>query len=71
MAPAGKTPKTTGRRRQVKGVHGVVPEWEEVVREDVNKDTMQIRHHGRESVTKCTVQTRTDCSGEPGEPGGK
>ena len=65
MAPAGKTPKTKGRRQQVKGAHGVLPDWEEVVREDVNKDTMQIRHHGRESVTKGTVQTRTDFSGEP------
>ena len=50
MAPVGKTPKTKGRRRKVKGVHGVLPDWEEVVREDVNKDTMQIRHHGGESA---------------------
>ena len=56
---------TAGRRRQVKGVHDVLPHREEVVREDVNEDAMQIRHHGRESVTKGTVQTRTDFSGEP------
>ena len=31
-APAGKTPKTKGRRRQVKGVHGILPDREEVVR---------------------------------------
>ena len=31
MAPAGKTPKTKGRRRHVKGVHGVLPDREEVV----------------------------------------
>ena len=35
MAPAGKTPKTKGRRRKVKGVHRVLPDREEVVREDV------------------------------------
>ena len=64
-APAGKTPKTKGRRRHVKGVHGVLPDREEVVREGVNEDTMQIRYHGRESMTKGTVQTRTDFSGEP------
>ena len=40
MAPAGKTPKTKGRRKKVKGVHGVLPDWEEVVREDVNEDAM-------------------------------
>ena len=38
VAPAGKTPKTKGGRRQVKGVHGVFPDREEVVRESVNKD---------------------------------
>ena len=26
---------------------------------------MQIRNHGRESVTKGTVETRTDFTGEP------
>ena len=40
MAPAGKTPKTKGRRRQVEGVNRVLPDWEEVVREDVNEDAM-------------------------------
>ena len=65
MAPAGKTPKTKGRRRQVKGVHGVLPDREDVVRESVNEDTMRIRNHGAESVTKGTVQTRTDFTGEP------
>ena len=40
MAPAGKSPKTKGRRRQVKGVHGVLPDREEVVREGVLVDTM-------------------------------
>ena len=29
---------------------GVLPEWEEVVDGDVNKDTMQIGGHGGESV---------------------
>ena len=38
MAPAGKNQKTKGRRRQVKGVHGVLLDREEVVRRDVNKD---------------------------------
>ena len=47
MAPAGKTPKTKGRKRKVKGVHRVLPDREEVVREDVNKDAMQIRYHSR------------------------
>ena len=61
MAPAGKTPKTKSRRRQVKGV----PDMEEVVREDVNEDAKQIRHNGRESVTKGTVEMRTDFTGEP------
>ena len=65
IAPASKTPKTKGRRRQVKGVHWVLPDREEVVRESVNEDTMQIRNHGRESVTKGTVQTRTDFTGGP------
>ena len=65
MAPAGKTPKTKGRRRKVKGVHGVLLDWEEVVREDVNEDTMQVRYHGREPVTKGTVKTRIDFTGKP------
>ena len=65
MAPAGKTLKTKGRGRQVKGAHGVVPDREEVVRESVNKDAMQVRDHGREQVTKGTVETRADFSGEP------
>ena len=65
MAPAGKTPKTKGRRRQVKAAHGVLPGREEVVRGDVNEDAMQVRHHGRESVTKGTVMTGIDFTGEP------
>ena len=65
MAPTGKTPKTKGRRRQVEGVHGVLPDREDVVRESVNKDAMQVRNHGREPVTKGTVQTRTDFTGKP------
>ena len=40
MAPAGKTPKTKGRRRHVKRVHWVLPDREEVVREGANEDTM-------------------------------
>ena len=31
--PAGKTQKRKGSRRQIKGVHGVLPDREEVVRE--------------------------------------
>ena len=46
MAPAGKNPKTKGRGRQVEGVHRVLPDREEIVRESVDKDTMQIRNHG-------------------------
>ena len=65
MAPAGKTPKTKGRRRQVKRVHGVLNDREEVVRGDVNKDAMQVRHHGRESVTKGTVKTGITFTGKP------
>ena len=42
MAPAGKTPKTKGRRRQVEGVHGVLPDREEVVRR-----RQQGRHAGQ------------------------
>ena len=74
MAPAGKTPKMEDRRRQVEGVHGVLPGREEVVRGDVNKDTMQSRHHGRESVTKGMVKaglTSRESNGwsdEGGEP---
>ena len=64
IAPAGKTPKTKGRGRQVKRAHGVVLDREEVVRESVNKDAMQARDHGREQV-KGTVETRADFSGEP------
>ena len=63
--PSGKTPKTKGRRRQVEGVHGVLPGREEVVRGDVNKDAMQVRHHGRESVTKGMVKTGIDFTGKP------
>ena len=59
---SGQDPKD---ERQVKGVLGVLPDREEVVRKGVNEDTMEIRNHGRQSVTKCTVQTRTDFSGEP------
>ena len=65
MAPAGETPKTKGRRRQVEGVHGVLPDREEGVRGDVNKDAMQVRHHDRELVTKGTVKTRIDFTGKP------
>ena len=64
MAPAGK-PKTKGGRRQVEGIHGVTPDREEVVRGDANKDAMQVRHHGRESVTKATVKTGIDFTGKP------
>ena len=60
-----RPPKTKGGRREVEGVHGVVPDREEVVRGDVNKDAMQVRHHGREPVTKVTVKTRIDFTGEP------
>ena len=42
-ACAGKTPKTKGRRRQVKGAHGVLPDRDEVFRESVKKDAMQIK----------------------------
>ena len=52
-------------RRQVEGVNGVLPDREEVVRGDVNKDAMQVRHHGREPVTKGTVKTRIDFTGKP------
>ena len=65
MAPAGKTPKMKGRRRQVERVHGVLNDRKEVVRGDVNKDTMQVRQHGRESVTKGTVKTEIDFTGKP------
>ena len=65
MAPKGKTPKTKGRRRQVEGAHGVLLDREEVVRGDVNKDAMQVRHHGREPVTKGTVKTGIDFTGKP------
>ena len=43
MAPARKTPKTKGRGRQVEGVHRVLPDREEVVRESVDKDAMLVR----------------------------
>ena len=36
----GKIPKTKGRGRQVKEVHRVLPDREEVVRESVDKDAM-------------------------------
>ena len=65
MATAGKTPKTKSRRRKIEGVHGVLNDMEEVVREDVNEDTMQIRHRGGEPVAKVTVQTKADLLGEP------
>ena len=57
--------KTKGRRGQVEGVHGVLRDRKEVVREGVNEDTMWIRYPMVESVTKSVVQTRTDFSGEP------
>ena len=66
MAPAGKTPKTKSRRRQVKGVHGVLPDREEIVREGVNEDTMQIRYHGR-GLTSRESYRWSDEGGEPGE----
>ena len=65
VPPAGKTPKTKGGRRQVERVHGVIPDREKVVRGDVNKDTMQIRYHGRESVAKGAVKTGIDFTGKP------
>ena len=68
MAPAGKTPKTKGGRRQVERAHEVLPCREEVVRGDVNRDAMQIRHHGREPLTKFTVKGigGGDEGGDPG-----
>ena len=69
MAPAGKTPKTKGRRRQVEEVHGVLPDREEDVREDVNEDTMQIRHRGREYRRRLTSRENHRWSDEGGEPG--
>ena len=48
MASAGKTPKTSSRGRQEEGVHTGLPDWEEVVGEDINKDTVQVGHHGGE-----------------------
>ena len=62
VAAAGQDPKD---ERQVEGVHGVLPDREEVVRGDVKKDAMQVRHHGREPVTKGTVETRIDFRGKP------
>ena len=56
---------TKGGRRQVEGVHGVIPDREEVVRGDVNKDAMQVRHHGKEPATKGTVKTRSNFTGKP------
>ena len=47
MTPAGKTPKTKGKRRQVNGAHGVFPDREKVVREGVNEDIMQMKHQSR------------------------
>ena len=32
---------------------------------NVNKDTLQVRQHGREPVTKGTVKTRIDFTGKP------
>ena len=43
VAAAGKTQKTKGRGRQVEGVHGVLPDREEVVRERRQKG----RHAGQ------------------------
>ena len=65
MAPARKTPKTKGRGKQVEGAHRVLPDREEVVRESVDKDAMEVRDHGREPVMKGTVEMRIDFSGEP------
>ena len=49
MAPAGKTPKTKGKLSE--RVSTRIP--------------CRSQNHGRESVTKGTVQTRTDFSEEP------
>ena len=59
--PSGQDPKD--ERRQVKKVDWVLPDREEIVRESVDKDAMQVKDHGREPVTKGTVETRTDFSG--------
>ena len=48
--PSGQDPKDEGKGRKVKGAHRVFLDWEKVVREGVNKDTVQIGHHGGESV---------------------
>ena len=40
------------RARPVEGVHGVLPDKEEVVRESVNEDAMQVRNQGREPVVE-------------------
>ena len=47
--PAGDERDGLGLWRSGHGPR-VLPELEEVVREDVNKDTVQIGHHGGESV---------------------
>ena len=55
MAPGGQDPKDEkAEEGRLKECTGVLPDREEVVRGDVNKDAMQVRHHGREPVTKGT-----------------
>ena len=64
--PSGQDPK----EEQVEGVHVVIPDREEVVRGDVNKDAMQVRHHGREPVkTRIDFSVSHRWSDEGGEPG--
>ena len=56
---------TEASGKEMQRAHGVLNDREEVVRGDVNKDTMQVRHHGRESVTKGTMKTGIDFTGKP------
>ena len=63
MAPAGKTPKMKGRRRWVKGVHGVLPE--EVVGEGSTRTPRRSSTMAESlSVTKGTVQASSEFSGD-------
>ena len=62
----GRTPPVPGGMACGHGPSGQDHKDERhVVREGVNEEPCRSHNHGRESVTKGTVQTRTDFSGEP------
>ena len=66
MAPVDKTPKTKGRRRQVKGVYGVLPDrghhadqipWQRICDEGHSADENSLLGRATGGVTRAEIPT--------------